>query len=51
MNLHMKFLNARYHLTPSHTLKKQFTACKYLLQALKFSHMKFMQVLYPSEFQ
>lgn len=34
MNLHMKFLNARYHLTTSHTLKKQFTACKYLLQAL-----------------
>lgn len=30
----MKFLNARYHITTSHKLNKQFTSCKYLLQAL-----------------
>lgn len=56
MNLHMKFLNARYHLTPSHTLKKQFTdvnicykhlnsltwnSCKCSIQ-VSFSEIKFM---------
>lgn len=49
MNLHMKFLNARYHLTTSHTLKKQFTDVNICYK--HFSPMKFMQVLYPSEFQ
>lgn len=38
MNLHMNFfLKARRHWTTSHKVNKEFTSCKYLLQAC-FSH-------------